>query len=252
MRAPAEAAAGGRCVLITGGSRGLGAGLVRAFLDDGDRVATCSRTPTADTERWTADPALTDRFLHQALDLTDRDACGRFVRSVIDRFGGIDVLVNNAGVAPDGVLGLFSDEDTDTVIDLNLKATIHLTKLVTRKMLVQSSGRVINVSSIVGLSGYRGLSVYGATKAALDGFTRALGRELGSRGITVNSVAPGYLRTEMSHGLTEENLNQIARRTPVGRLGEPEDVAAAVRFLASPEAGFVNGHVLVVDGGLTA
>jgi 3-oxoacyl-[acyl-carrier protein] reductase len=118
-------------------------------------------------------------------------------------------------------------------------------------MLTQRSGRIINISSIVGLSGYRGLSVYSATKAALDGFTRAMARELGSRGITVNSVAPGYLRTEMSHGLDEAQLTQISRRTPAGRLGDPEDVAAAVRYLASPEANFVTGHVLVVDGGLT-
>jgi 3-oxoacyl-[acyl-carrier protein] reductase len=119
-------------------------------------------------------------------------------------------------------------------------------------MLRQGSGRVINISSIVGLSGYRGLSVYGATKAALDGFTRGLARELGSRGITVNSVAPGYLRTEMSHGLDEEQLGQIVRRTPAGRLGESADVAAAVRFLVSDEASFVTGHTFVIDGGLTA
>jgi 3-oxoacyl-[acyl-carrier protein] reductase len=119
-------------------------------------------------------------------------------------------------------------------------------------MLQQSSGTIVNVSSIVGLSGYRGLSVYGATKAALDGFTRALARELGPRGITVNSVAPGYLRTEMTHGLDPDQLEQIARRTPAGRLGEPADVAAAVLFLTDPAAAFITGHVLVVDGGLTA
>jgi 3-oxoacyl-[acyl-carrier protein] reductase len=162
------------------------------------------------------------------------------------------VLVNNAGVARDGVLALFRDEDIDQVIDLNLRATIHITRLVARRMLTQHSGRIVNISSIVGLSGYRGLSVYSATKAALDGFTRAMARELGSKGITVNSVAPGYLRTEMSHGLDEAQLVQISRRTPAGRLGEPEDVAAAVRFLVSSEAGFISGHVLVVDGGLTA
>jgi 3-oxoacyl-[acyl-carrier protein] reductase len=171
---------------------------------------------------------------------------------VIGRFGRIDVLVNNAGVARDGVLPLFADGEIDHVIDLNLRATIHITRAASRRMLTQHSGRIINISSIVGLSGYRGLSVYSATKAALDGFTRALARELGSRGITVNSVAPGYLRTEMSHGLDEGQLGQISRRTPAGRLGEPEDVAAAVRFLASAEAEFINGHVLVVDGGLSA
>jgi 3-oxoacyl-[acyl-carrier protein] reductase len=241
-----------RTVLVTGGSRGLGAGLVRAFLDDGDRVATCSRTPTPETEKWAADPALANRFHYRAFDLVDREASDEFVKDVLARFGGVDVLVNNAGVAREGVLGLFSDDDVDAVIDLNLKATIHITRLVVRRMLRQGSGRIINVSSIVGLSGYRGLSVYGATKAALDGFTRALARELGSRGITVNSVAPGYLRTEMSHRLDEDQLQQIVRRTPSGRLGESEDVAAAIRFLTSDEASFVTGHVLVIDGGLTA
>jgi 3-oxoacyl-[acyl-carrier protein] reductase len=119
-------------------------------------------------------------------------------------------------------------------------------------MLRQGSGKIINISSIVGMSGYRGLSVYSATKAALDGLTRSLARELGSRGITVNSVAPGYMRTEMSHGLDDVQLQQIVRRTPAGRLGEPADVAAAVKFLVSDEARFITGHVLVVDGGLTA
>jgi 3-oxoacyl-[acyl-carrier protein] reductase len=240
-----------RTVLVTGGSRGLGAGIVAGFLADGDRVATCSRSATAATAAWADDPTTADRFFHATLDLADRPSVADFMGEVKKRFGGVDVLVNNAGVAVDGVLGLFDDDDVDTVVDLNLKATIQVTRLVVRMMLAKGGGRIVNVSSIVGLSGYRGLSVYGATKAALDGFTRALARELGTRGITVNSVAPGYLRTEMSHGLTPENLEQIARRTPAGRLGEVDDVVAAIRYLVSPSAAFVTGHVLVVDGGLT-
>jgi len=225
---------------------------VQAFLDLGDAVATCSRSATASTESWLASPELRERFHWQAVDVSARRDCETFVKDVMDRFGRIDVLINNAGVARDGVLALTPDEDVDQVIGLNLVGTIQITKLVSRRMLRQGSGRIINVSSIVGLSGYRGLAVYSATKAALDGFTRSLARELGARGITVNSVAPGYLRTEMSHGLDDSQMRQISRRTPAGRLGEPEDVAAAVRFLASAEAAFISGHVLVVDGGLTA
>lgn len=241
-----------RTVLVTGGSRGLGAGIVEAFLADGDRVATCSRTATPQTDAWANDPDVADRFHFSAVDLVDREACDRFVHEVMERFGPIEVLVNNAGLARQGVLGLFGDDDVDAVIDLNLKATIQVTRLVVRRMLVAGGGRVVNISSVVGISGYRGLSVYGATKAALDGFTRALARELGSREITVNSVAPGYLRTEMTHGLEGDQLGQIARRTPAGRLGEVADVVNAVRFLVDPASQFITGHVLVVDGGLTA
>jgi 3-oxoacyl-[acyl-carrier protein] reductase len=237
---------------VTGGSRGLGIGLVQAFLDRGDKVATCSRSRTAAIDAWADDPQLAGRFHYEEVDLVDRQACDSFVRSAFDTFGGLDVLVNNAGIAREGVLGLMQDDDVDTVLDLNVKGTIQVTRAAVRRMLPQGSGRVINISSVVGLSGYRGLTVYGASKAALDGFTRALARELGARRITVNSVAPGYLRTEMSLGLDEAQLNQISRRTPLGRLGESEDVAAAVLFLASEEARFVTGHVLVVDGGLTA
>jgi len=241
-----------RVALITGGSRGLGAGLVQSFLDAGYAVETCARTPTPVIKDWDNDPELVGRFHFTQADLSDRAVAERFVKKTATRWGHLDVLVNNAGIAREGVLALFEDDDLDDVIDLNLKGTVYVTRAASRVMLARRSGAIINISSVVGLSGYRGLAVYSATKAALDGLTRSLARELGSRGITVNSVAPGYLRTEMSHGLSQDQLGQIARRTPLGRLGEPEDVARAVLFLVDPANTYVTGQVLVVDGGLTS
>ena len=241
-----------RVVVVSGGSRGLGAGIVRAYLDAGDRVATCARTSTPEVEAWASDPATADRFLFVPADLSNRSDVDAFVNAVIERWETIDVLINNAGVARDGILGLTPDEDIDVVVDLNLKGTLYLTRAVSRRMLAHRRGHIVNISSIVGRSGYRGLAVYSATKAALDGLTRALARELGSRGIVVNGIAPGYLRTEMSHGLDEDQLQQIVRRTPAGRLGEPADVARAALFLTDPANDYLTGHVLVVDGGLTS
>jgi 3-oxoacyl-[acyl-carrier protein] reductase len=242
-----------RVVIVTGGSRGLGAGIVQAYLDAGDLVATCARTSTPEVEAWAASPDTADRFLFETADLSKPADCTAFVKAVSARWGRIDVLINNAGVARDGILAMFSDEEADTVIDLNLKGTITVSRLVIRKMLAHhEGGSIVNISSIVGLTGYRGLAVYSATKAALDGFTRALARELGSRGITVNSVAPGYLKTEMSHGLDEGQLEQIVRRTPAGRLGDPADIARVCLFLTDPANTYLTGQVIVVDGGLTA
>ncbi len=241
-----------RVVIVTGGSRGLGAGIVQSYLDSGDIVATCARSRTAEIDQWEADPEIAKRFLFREIDLSDREQSSAFVKAVIGAWGHIDVLINNAGVARDGILGLADDDDVDLVVDLNLKGTLHMSKLVSRRMLARGKGNIVNISSIVGLSGYRGLAVYSATKAAMDGMTRALARELGSRGIIVNSVAPGYLRTEMSHGLDDDQLGQIVRRTPAGRLGEPADIARVIQFLTSPENDYLTGQVIVVDGGLTA
>jgi 3-oxoacyl-[acyl-carrier protein] reductase len=239
-----------RVVVITGGSRGLGAGIVQAYLDAGDRVATCARTRTPQIDLW--EKEFGDSFLFQEVDLSNREQTTSFVEATIERWDSIEVLVNNAGVARDNILALASDDDIDIVVDLNIKGTLHITRLVSRRMLARKRGHIVNISSIVGLSGYRGLAVYSATKAALDGMTRSLARELGSRGIVVNSVAPGYLRTEMSHGLDEAQLDQIVRRTPAGRLGEPADIARLVMFLTDPANEYITGQVIVADGGLTA
>ena len=239
-------------VLVSGGSRGLGAGLVDDFLRHGDRVVTFSRSRTERVEQWENDAETRERFRFEEIDATDGDACGDFVKRISAEFGPIQILVNNAGVALEGLLPLFADDDVGRLLDVNIKSVVTLTRQVVRPMLMMEWGRVINISSIIGLSGYRGLSVYGATKAALDGFTRALARELGPKQITVNSVAPGYLRTEMTHGLDPAQMEQIVRRTPLGRLGEVEDVSHLVRFLCSREADFITGQTLVVDGGITS
>lgn len=238
-----------RVVIITGGSRGLGAGIVRSYLESGDRVATCSRSETPEVKAWQAE--YPDHFFFASADLAVREESDAFVKAVHKHWGQIDVLINNAGVARDGILAMISDDDIDTVVDLNIKGTLYVTRQVSRRMLARNSGTIVNISSIVGRSGYRGLAVYSATKAALDGMTRALARELGSRGITVNGIAPGYLRTEMSHGLDEEQLQQIVRRTPAGRLGDPEDIARACQFLTDPRNTYITGQIMVIDGGLT-
>ncbi|MGA2205040.1 MAG: SDR family NAD(P)-dependent oxidoreductase, partial [Terriglobales bacterium] len=223
-----------RTVVISGGSRGLGAVLTRAFLtEEGYNVAICSRSRSEFVDSISSDSGFEGRFLFKQVDLSDRTAVHDYLREVGERFGTVHVLVNNAGVALDGVLALQTDRAIDQMIDINLKGTIALTKACVREMLINRWGRIVTITSIVGKSGFRGLSVYSITKAGLDGFTRSLARELGDRGITVNSVAPGFLETEMTHGLSPQQKDQIVRRTPAGRLGRGEDVASIVKFLCS-------------------
>lgn len=236
-------------VIVSGGSRGLGAGIVDHFLRLGYNVATFSRNSTQEVEQWQSE--YPDSFHFDSVSLTDTDACKAFVTAAEEKFGRTNILVNNAGVANTSLLALESEADIDKVVDLNLKGTFALSRIVCRSMLGGDGGRIINISSIVGLSGYRGLSIYSATKAGLDGFTRSLARELGQRNITVNSVAPGYLTTEMTEELDSRQTLQIIGRTPLGRLGSPEDIAGVVAFLASDDAGFITGQVIVVDGGIT-
>lgn len=247
-------AAARRHVLISGGSRGLGLALVEALLADGYAVSTCSRAPSAALTERLADPALAVRLFWQACDLADADACAAFVAAAVAAHPTATPygLINNAGIARDGILATFPTIETEGLLAVNLLAPLHLSRAFLRVLLErQGPGRLINISSIIGQRGYTGLAAYSAAKAGLDGLTRALAREVGRRGITVNGVAPGYLETEMSQSLAGAQRAQIIRRTPVGRLGTPADVVPVVRFLLSDDAAFVSGQTLVVDGGLT-
>jgi 3-oxoacyl-[acyl-carrier protein] reductase len=240
-----------RTVIITGGTRGLGQGLVDGFLaDDRYNVATCGRSSTPYVESKAE--LAPERFWFSPVDISRDAEVAEFVVSARKRFGTVDILINNAGVALDGVLPLQDMDQVDTMLNINLRGTIAMTRACTREMITRRWGRVVNITSVVGKTGYRGLSVYSMTKAGLDGFTRALSREFGSRGITVNSVAPGFLATEMTHGLTDDQKTQIVRRTPVGRLGETRDVVPLVRFLCSDDGEFITGQTIVVDGGLAS
>lgn len=235
--------------LISGGSRGLGLALVKSLLDHGYRVATFSRSSREAIERLKE--KYSERFSFVEGDMSDHASLVGVVKRVEKDCGPIDVLINNAGIAPDGVLATMQPGQIEQVMAVNLTGTLLLTRLVVRQMVVRSRGNIINISSIIGLRGYAGLAAYSATKAGLDGMTRGLARELGPRNIRVNSIAPGYLETEMTHGLGETQRNQIVRRTPLGRLGTPHDIVGSIHFLLSPGAGFITGQVLVIDGGIT-
>jgi len=236
-------------VLLSGGSRGLGLAIAKALLESQYRVATFSRNSTEELESLRSQHP--DRLTYLAGDMADTDSLSRVVAGVEKELGPIDVLINNAGIAYDGVLAGMPPESIEKLIQVNLTGALLLTRLVVRRMLLRSSGNIINVSSIIGLRGYSGLAAYSATKGGLDGMTRALARELGSRRIRVNSIAPGYLETEMTHGLSDFQRDQVIRRTPLGRLGVPADVVGVVLFLLSPASSYMTGQTLVVDGGVT-
>ncbi len=238
-----------RVALVSGGSRGLGAVLVSGFLDRRYAVATLSRTKTA----FVSDMLRTKRrhFLWSAVDGRDHEALRAFVAEIGRRFGRIDVLVNNAGIAVEGILPTMRPCEIEAAVSVNLTAALVLAHACSRLMLRQGSGCIINISSVHAIRGHSGVSVYSATKAALDGLTRSLARELGPRKIRVNSVAPGYFDSEMVAHVPDEQKQRIARRTPLGRLARIDDVANAIHFLTSEQASFITGQILVIDGGIT-
>jgi 3-oxoacyl-[acyl-carrier protein] reductase len=235
--------------LVTGGSRGLGAALVARLLQQGYAVATLSRTRTEFIEQMLRQRS--KYFCWSSVDASDHYALLAFVKDVSHRFGRIDVLINNLGVAIEGVLPTMRTYDIVTAVNVNLVGALILVQGCSRIMLRQGAGCIVNVSSVNAIRGNAGVTVYSATKAALDGLTRSLARELGPRNIRVNSVAPGYFNSEMAKNLSEEHRQRILRRTPLGRIAETDDIVNAVQFLISEQSSFITGQTLVVDGGIT-
>lgn len=242
-------------LIITGGSRGLGKALVNGFLAEGYSVSTCSRKKTEFVESIAGDAKLKDRFFWKEVSVGDDDQTDVFVNECVERAGETPLfgLVNNAGIAMAGILATFPNVETEKILRVNLFGAIQMARAVSQILLRQNKGgRIVNISSIIGTRGYNGLSAYTASKAGLDGFSRALARELGRRQITVNSVAPGYFKTDMSSTLNEGQLAQIVNRTPMGRLAVEDDVVELVKFLVSDKAAFITGQTILVDGGLSS
>lgn len=239
-----------KVMIVSGGSKGLGKGIVEDLLKHNCIVATYSRSKTKFIDEMEKGE-FSNRFVWESVDGTDFEALSNFAVKIYKKYRRIDGLINNVGMAAEGILTLMNPANIDQLISLNLKSPIFLTQTCAKYMLPQKRGRIINISSIVGLRGHTGVSVYSSTKAALDGFTRSLARELGSRNICVNAIAPGYMDTEMGAMLGEEKRKQIIRRTPLKRLGRVEDIVGMVRFLLSDDAEFITGQTLIVDGGLT-
>ena len=240
-----------RNVLVTGGSRGLGLAIAKRLVADGFRVLALARKPTDELNAFiAAAPAGALHFV--PFDLAQLDKIADLVRDLKAAHGPFYGLVNNAGLGTEGVLTNMSDAKIESLIRLNVHSPLILTKAVMRSMMVTGEGRIVNMASIIGFTGYSGLSVYGASKASMLGFTRSLAREVGRLGVTVNAVAPGFVDTEMTAGLTGDQRDRIASRSALKRLAEADDVAGAVSYLMSEAAKNITGTTITVDAGNTA
>ena len=239
----------GQTALITGAGRGIGKTIAVKLAESGLDIAIADMNPVSDDVLREIEEYGTKCLAFQ-LDVTDVESVNSVVKKIIDETGGIHILVNNAGITQDNLFMRMKPEQWSQVIDVNLNGVFHVTKAVIRTMVKQHSGRIINISSVVGFSGNPGQVNYSSTKSGLIGFTKSLSREVGTRGITVNAVAPGFINTAMTQALNESQQQAILSQIPLGRMGEAEDIANAVAFLASEEASYITGTVLHVNGGM--
>ena len=236
--------------VVTGAGRGIGKAIALKFGAEGADIVCVSRT-TENAEKAAEEVrAIGRKAWAYAIDVSNSKEVGATIDTILQSAGRVDILVNNAGVTRDNLIMRMSVEDWETVLDTNLKGAFLFTKGFTRSFLKQRSGRIINVASVVGLTGNAGQCNYAASKAALIGFTKSVARELAPRGITANALAPGFIETDMTSGLKEESIQEVRKKIPLNALGQPDDIANAALFLASASARYITGHVLTVDGGM--
>ncbi|HWX21253.1 MAG TPA: 3-oxoacyl-[acyl-carrier-protein] reductase [Candidatus Binatia bacterium] len=236
--------------VVTGAGRGIGRAIALKFAAEGADVVCVSRTAENSEKVANEVRGLGRKAWAYAVDVSDAAAVAAASEKILAETGRIDILVNNAGVTRDGLLMRMSEADWDSVLDTNLKGAFLFTKAFSRAFIKQRSGRMVNIASVIGLVGNAGQCNYAASKAGLLGFTKSVARELASRGITVNAVAPGFTETDMTAGLNEQMRNEVLKGIPLGTFGQPEDIAQAALFLASPAARYITGQVLTVDGGM--
>ncbi len=241
----------GKTAIVTGGSRGIGEAVALRLAQEGAHVAVCASKSLSSAEAVAAKiQTLGRQALSLQTDVSKTEDVDVLIKTVLDAWGKIDILVNNAGITRDNLLLRMKEEEWDAVMDVNLKGAFNCIKAATRSMMKARTGRIINISSVVGLMGNAGQANYAASKSGLFGLTKSVAKELASRGITANAVAPGFIPTDMTAELTDDIKSKLIQQIPLGCLGRPEDIAAAVAFLASDDAAYITGQVIVVDGGM--
>lgn len=240
----------GKTAIVTGAAQGIGRAIAEALAHAGADVAVADLDPGRSQDTVTAITKMGRRAMNIKINVANWDDAKAMVDQVVKEWGKVDILVNNAGITRDGLLLRMKEEDWNLVLQVNLNGTFNCTKAALQPMSKQRSGRIVNIASIVGAIGNAGQANYAASKAAVIGFTKSVAREYASRAVTVNAVAPGFIDTAMTQQLSSEVKEALSKQIPLGRLGQPSDVAEAVKFLASDEAGYITGHVLHVNGGM--